>query len=96
MSRNEAIAVEMLNEIDRARSGSLKLDELEERLWRLLDAVDETFPNILAGRVENLVGELRELQRENIAFAGGRLVDENQGAEVIYNEVCAAIGRYVA
>lgn len=95
MSRNEQIALEILNEMERARSGALALDELETTLWRLLERTDLGFPSVLSGRVENFVQELRDLQRENRYFAQGRDVDENQGADAVFNEVTGAIGRYL-
>lgn len=94
MSENEKLALEMLNEIDRARSFNLSMDDLEQRLWRLLDQVDEDFPKILAGKVENLVQEIRHLQNDNLRTAHGRDVDPNQGAEVIFNELTNALGRF--
>jgi hypothetical protein len=92
---NEQIAVEILNVIERARSGNLALDELERTLWRLLERTDLAFPALLSGCVENLVQELRELQKENLYFNRGREVDENQGADAIFNEVTGALGRYL-
>jgi hypothetical protein len=95
VNQNEKVALEILDEIDRARSGSLTLDELEERIWRLLETADRDFPSILAGKAESLVQNIRDLQRENISFAGGREVDENHGVDAVYHEVSAALGRYV-
>ncbi len=83
----------MLDEIDRARSGVLTLDELEQKLWRLLDVAGANFPPVLAGRVEDLVLELRRLKSENLSFGSHRDVDENRGAEVIFNDVAAALQR---
>lgn len=94
MTRNEQIAIEILDEIDRARSGSLKLDELETKLWRLLDATDEGFPHYIAGLVENLVVNIQQLQRENI-FWMSQPADENRGIETIFNEVTGAISQYL-
>jgi len=95
VKENERLALEMLDEIERCRTGSLSLDDLESRLWRLLESVGREFPPILAGQVESLVPNIRELQRENIAFAGGREVDENHGIDAVYHEVSAALGRYL-
>lgn len=95
MSQNQNIAIEMLDEIDRARSGSLPLDQLEYKLWRLLDAVGMDFPKSVAGRVENLVLEIQELQRENVNGAGGSAVDENRGVDDLYNEVTGEISRFI-
>lgn len=89
---NEKIAVQMLDEIDRARSGSLGLEELEFRLWRLLEAVDGTFPRIVAGQVEDLVLEIRQLQKANSSGPGGDEADENRGIDDIYNAITSAIG----
>jgi hypothetical protein len=89
---NEKIAVQMLDEIDRARSGSLGLEELEYRLWRLLEATDETFPRIVAGQVEDLVLEIRQLQKSNTSGPGGSEADENRGIDDIYNAITGAIG----
>lgn len=89
---NEKIAVQMLDEIDRARSGSLPLEELEYRLWRLLEAADETFPRIVAGQVEDLVLEIRHLQKANTSGPGGNEADENRGIDDIYNAITSAIG----
>jgi hypothetical protein len=55
MNRSEKIALEMLDEIERARSGIIALDELEQKLWRLLDAADASFSPVIAGRVDDLV-----------------------------------------
>lgn len=85
----------MLDEIDRARSGVLALDELEEKLWRLLDQTDEAFPPILSGRVEDFVLELKRLQAENLATGARRDVDENRGFELIFQEVQSALSRYL-
>ena len=68
MPRNEQAVLDMLDEIDRARLGVLSLDELEEKLWRLLDQTDESFPPVLSGRVEDFVLELKRLQAENLAI----------------------------
>ena len=95
MERNESIAIEILNEIDRARSGSQNLDELESKIWRLLERADDRFPRILAGRIEGMVNELRALRRENLSFSGGHEVDEDRGADLIYNEVTGALGRFL-
>jgi hypothetical protein len=84
--------VQMLDEIDRARSGSLGLEELEYRLWRLLEATDETFPRIVAGQIEDLVLEIRQLQKANTEGPGGCEADENRGIEEIYNSITGAIG----
>jgi len=89
---NEQIAVQMLDEIDRARSGSLPLEDLEYRLWRLLDAVDESFPRIVAGQVEDLVLEIRQRQKENTQGPGGSQIDEDRGIDEIYNAITSAIG----
>lgn len=95
MAQNQKIALEILDEIDRARAGNLTLDELEQRLWRLLESTERGFPEVLSSSVENLVQELRHLQRENIAFARGAEVDENRGADAIFHEVTSALGRYL-
>ena len=95
MGKNEKVALEILDEIDRARAGNLSLDELEHNLWRLLETTEPGFPNVLASRVENLVQELRDLHRENLAFARGAEVDEKQGSDTIYHEVTSAIGRFI-
>jgi hypothetical protein len=93
MGRNNAIVLDILNEIDRARAGNLSLDELETAVWRHLERLDESFPRSLLGRLEDFVQELRALRRENIAFASGTDVDPDRGAEVVYNEVTGALGR---
>jgi hypothetical protein len=95
VNRNEQVALEILDEIERARNGSLGLDELEQRIWRLVESADDDFPPILAGQAETLVDNIRELQRENRAFARGREIDENFGVDAIYHEVSAALGRFV-
>lgn len=95
MKANEKVALELLDEIERARSGNLPLEDLESRLWRVLETAGCDFPAILAGQVESLVPNIRDLQRENLAFAGGREVDENHGVDAIFHEVSAALGRYV-
>ena len=89
---NEKIAVEMLDEIDRARSGSLSLEDLEFRLWRLLEATDTSFPPVVAGRVEDMVLEIRDLQRANLSGPGASAVDENRGVDEIFNSVTSALG----
>lgn len=93
--KNEKIALEILDEIDRARGGSLTLEELEQRIWRLLDQTGPDFPQILAGKAENLVQSIRDLQRENLSMGGSRQIDENRGVDAVYHEVSAALGRYV-
>lgn len=95
MSRNEKVALEILNEIDRARSGTVSLDELEHNVWRLLEAADHDFPKTLAGRLEGFVQELRELERENLRFSGGGDPDPTRGADVVYNEVTGELGRFL-
>lgn len=95
MNRNEQVALEILNAIDRARAGNVNLDDLERSIWRLLEQVAPDFPRVLAGRVENLVDDVRRIQRENLSFAGGRDVDENRGADVAYNEITGALGRFL-
>lgn len=87
--KNEKIAIEMLDEIDRARSGSLSLEDLEFRLWRLLEATDTEFPRIVAGQVEDLVLEIRQLQKNNSSFAE---TDPDRGVDEIYNAITSAIG----
>lgn len=93
MKRNQEIALQMLDEIDQARTGSLPLDVLEERLWRLLDATEHGFSPIVAGKVDELVLDLRRLQRVNLASGAARDVDENRGAEGIFLEVTGALNR---
>ena len=95
MSRPQTVALEILDVLDQARSNNIPLDDLEQRLWRLLEEAGPQFPSILAGQVESLVPAIRELQRENIAFARGREVDENHGADALYHEVTGALGRYL-
>lgn len=85
----------MLDEIDRALSGALPLEELEERLWRLLDATDSAFPPGIAGSVEDLVLKLRRQREENLFF-GGHDADENRGTEDLYQEVTAALSRFLS
>jgi hypothetical protein len=92
---NQAAALEMLDEIDRAQSGALGLEELEQRLWRLLDATDERFPPTISSRVEDLVLQLQRLQRQNLSFHGGDS-DENRGTEEIFREVTSALSRFVS
>ena len=94
LSANQKAALAMLDEIDRAQSGSLPLDELEEKLWRLLESTDSAFPPIVAGRVEDLVLKLRRQREENIAFHG-QDADENRDTEELYQEVTAALSRYL-
>jgi hypothetical protein len=91
---NHKAALEMLDCIDRAQSGSLPLEELEEKLWRLLDSTTTEFPPGLSGRVEDLVLKLRRQQEENLAF-GGRDADENRGTEGLYQEVTTALSRFL-
>jgi hypothetical protein len=93
MSRNKEIAIQILEEIDRARSGNFPLEELEQKLWRLIESADEGFPLGISGRVEDMVLELQNLKRENLS--GEAEADENRGSEVIYNEVTGAIARYL-
>jgi hypothetical protein len=95
MTRNQQLALEMLNEIDSARSGGQPLEQLEERLWRLLDATDAAFPPTVASRVEDLVQELRRNRRENLAFARPDEADEDRGAEALYNEVTGELHRFL-
>jgi len=95
MNRNQEIAVEMLDEIDRARSGSLSLSDLEYKLWRLLDGTQEGFPKTVAARVEDLVLEIQQKKNENIHGAGGAAADENLGVDAIYNEVASAIAGFI-
>lgn len=85
--------LQMLDEIDRARSGVISLDDLEQNLWRLLDAADESFSPVVAGQVEDLALELRRLQAENLASGSVRDVDENRGAETIFNYVAGELHR---
>lgn len=89
----EKIVIEMLDEIDRARSGTLPLDELEQKLWRLLDAAGSDFPPVVASRVEDLVLELRRLQTENLRWGSHRDTDPDRGSEQIFNDVAAALHR---
>ncbi len=89
MGRNEEAVLEILNAIDRARSGSASLDELETNVWRLPESPN--LPPILGGRLENFVQELRHLRRENLAFA----VDPDRGADALFNEVTGALSRYL-
>jgi hypothetical protein len=96
MDTNQKIAIEMLEEIDRARSGQRQLEELEERLWRLLDGTDEGFPPVLAGKVEDLVLDLKRLRQRNLSFGPSHTVDEDRGSEDIYNDIIGAISRYLA
>lgn len=91
MNLSHQIALEMLEAIDENRSGTLSLDHLEERLWRLLDKAGTTFPPILAGKVEDLVLELKKHQSINRSF--GREADENHGNEEIYNDVIGSLSR---
>ena len=85
----------MLDEIDRARSGALTIEQLEEKLWRLLDETDLGFPVTVAGQVEELVQGLRRLRRENRALAQTDDADEDRGSEVLFNEVIGAISRFL-
>ena len=94
MDKNRKLALEMMDEIDRARAGVLALEELEEKLWRLLDATEPGFPPVVASRVEDLVLGLQRLQQENLAFHGHD-ADENRGAEVLFNEVAGELSRYL-
>lgn len=94
MDKNRQLALEMLEEIDRARGGHLPLGELEEKLWRLLDATGPGFPLSVAGQVEDLVLGLKRLQEENLA-SHGRDADETRGAEVLFNEVAGELGRFL-
>lgn len=94
MDKNQRIALEMLDELDRAKAGVLTLDELEEKLWRLLDGTGPGFPLPVASRVEDLVLGLRRLQGENLAFHGED-ADENRGAEVLFNEVAGELSRFL-
>lgn len=94
MNRNHQVALEMLDEIDRARSGVIPLDELEQRLWRLLDSADAGFPPRVASRVEDLVLSLQRLQSENLSFHGHD-ADENRGTEVLFNEVAGELSRFL-
>ena len=93
MAANDKYIIEMLDEIDRARSGTIPLDELEQKLWRLLDSVDQTFPNVVASRVEDMVLELRRLRAENLSYGNHRDTDEFKGAEEIFNSVAGALQR---
>ncbi len=88
------IAIEMLEVIDENRSGIASLDELEAKLWRLLDRAGESFPPILAGKVEDLVLELQKLRRVNRAF--GHEGDEDRGVEEIYNDVIGSLARFTS
>ena len=85
----------MLDEIDLARSGSISLEELEQKLWRLLDRADGNFPLSVAGRVEELVLKIRERQRENLSYSEND-PDENRGIEVLFNEVCGSLNRILS
>jgi|GEM_PF-5111794 len=96
MNGSDKIVLEMLDEIDRARSGVLPLDELEQKLWRLLDAAGAAFPPTVAGRVEDLVLELRRLQAENLRWGNHRDTDPNRGSEQIFNDVAAALQRVLS
>lgn len=93
MDHNQKLALDMLDEIEHARSGSIGLDELEEKLWRLLDATDEGFSPIVAGKVEDMVLALKRLQAANLASGAARDVDENRGAEDVFHEVTGALNR---
>jgi hypothetical protein len=93
--KNEAIVIEILNEIDRARASGAALDDLERAIWRQLERLDDSFPRMLAARVENLVQELRALRRDNARWAGGQDYNEDQGADALFNEVTGALGRYL-
>ena len=95
MEVNKKIALKMLDEIDLARSGSISLEELEQKLWRLLDRADGNFPLSVAGRVEELVLKIRERQRENLSYSEND-PDENRGIEVLFNEVCVSLNRILS
>ena len=86
---NEKLAIQMLEEIDRARSGTLSLDELETRLWRLLESTDQSFPLIVASQVEDLVRDLRERQNENGP------ADAARGLDQIFNAAAGALGELI-
>lgn len=92
-SESQKVALEMLEQIERNRSGAFPLEALEEKLWRLLDRVGPGFPATLAGQIEEMVQNLRRLQQENRSF--GPDIDEDRGADVVYNEVINAISRYL-
>lgn len=91
--QNQMAVLDMLEEIERARSGRVDSDHLEERLWRLLDATGPGFPVGLAGQVEELVQSLRRQRNENRSFSND--IDEDRGTDVIYNEVVNALSRYL-
>ena len=93
MNNNQKIALEMLEQIDRARTGALTIDQLEENLWRLLDAGGAAFPVVVAGQVDEMVQDLRRLRSENRAFAKQGEIDEDRGSEVIFNEIIASLSR---
>jgi hypothetical protein len=95
MNSNAKVALEILDEIERARSGALPLEELESRVWRLLERTDPAFPRILAGRLEGFVQELRRLEEENVRLAAGRDPDPARGADQLYNEITGELGRYL-
>jgi hypothetical protein len=94
-SQNQLAVLDMIEQIERARSGMVDSDKLEEKLWRLLDSTGLGFPPTLAGQVDELVQSLRRLRNENRAFAHSTEVDENRGADGIYNEVVNALSRYL-
>ncbi|MGZ3694522.1 MAG: hypothetical protein ACXWQO_10105 [Bdellovibrionota bacterium] len=93
LSKNQKIVLEMLDEIERTRSGMRTIEELEEKLWRLLDGTDLSFPVTVASQVEELVQGLRRLRVENRAFANSDDVDEDRGTETLYNEVVGALSK---
>lgn len=95
-NENQKIVLEMLDEIERTRSGNRTIEELEEKLWRLLDATGPDFPVTLAGQVDELAHNLRRLRSENRAFAHPTDVDEDYGADAIYNEVVNALSRFLS
>lgn len=93
MNNNQKIALEMLEQIDRARSGTMNLEQLEENLWRLLDAAGRDFPVVVAGKVDEMVQDLRRLRSENRAFSKTAEIDEDRGSEMIFNEIIASLSR---
>lgn len=93
MIKVQEIISAMLAEIERGRSGEISLEELEERLWRLLDRAGTSFPPILAGQVEEFVLELKKLRGQNRALGAGSDFDEDRGFDQVYNEVIGSLSR---
>lgn len=85
----------MLEQIDQCRSNQISLDEFEEKLWRLLDQVDERFPLTLTSKVEDLVLELKRQRSRNLSSAAGSAPDEDLGTDVIYNDVIGELSRFL-